>query len=220
MADGYTYSITLDQESYQTGDTINANIQMTNTGSDTIIIISPGWFDLLLIDSAGTAIDGLIFIPIDNTFIIPPADSLTDLMEYPLDNWVVNNSMSTGVYSWLMKPFYNYESNIWDTTLFYYQSTLTVDDDQYMFHEFKINSPYPNPANPTVNISFEIDQDSYVNISVFDLLGCEVTNLSSGVRQSGSHTIKWNMTNHVSGVYIVKYEIDGQFMTRKFALVK
>ncbi len=220
VADGYSYSITLDQEFYQFGDTINASIQMTNTGSDTIIIISPWWFDLLLIDSAGTAIDGLAFIPIDNTFIIPPADSLMDLMEYPLDNWIVNNYMSTGVYSWLMKPFYNYESNIWDTTSFYYQSSLSVEGDPYLINGFIIDSPYPNPANPTVNIAFDLDQESYVRISVFDLLGRELDILLSEELQSGSYKIDWNMINQVSGVYIIKYEIDGHVITRKFALVK
>lgn len=217
--DDYRYAITLDQASYQSGDTILIHCNMTNISSDTIVIISPWWYDLQLIDSSGYMIDGLAFLPIDSTFIIPPADSLTDLMAYRLDNIVVN-TMSSGVYRWLMKPFYDYESNVWDTASFYYQSTLSTDADHHLINDYKIGQLYPNPANPAVNVSFEIYQDSNVDISVFDLLGAEVAKVLSGKLKSGSYTINFDMTNHASGVYLVKYDIDGRLEQRKFSFIK
>ena len=37
--------------------------------------------------------------------------------------------------------------------------------------QFSLESAYPNPFNPTVNIDFEIPEQSDINIKIFDLLG-------------------------------------------------
>ncbi len=123
----YSYSITLDKPEYSIGDTMKANLKMINISNDTINFTAMGWFDWLLIDSIGTAIDGIAFIPIDNYYTINPGDSLTALWKSPF-NTLFWGQLNYGTYYSLMKPFYNYELNEWDTASFTYVEDLAVYD--------------------------------------------------------------------------------------------
>jgi len=53
-------------------------------------------------------------------------------------------------------------------------------------NEYKLNQNYPNPFNPETNIRFEIPKASFVNLSIYDMLGQKVAtlveeNLAGGV---------------------------------------
>ena len=72
--------------------------------------------------------------------------------------------------------------------------------------EYKINNPYPNPFNPVVNLDFEIPMDSHVNISIYDIQGRLVENLSNNQSfERGYHTITWNAENYSSGIYFIRF---------------
>ncbi|MCH7612365.1 MAG: T9SS type A sorting domain-containing protein [Candidatus Marinimicrobia bacterium] len=127
VTDEYSYSITLDKAEYSLGDTMIANLKMINLSNDTINFVYFGWYDWLLIDSSGTDVDGISFIPIDNYYTINPGDSLAEIWVSVLRTWTWDQQIS-GAYHSLMKPFYNYESNDWDTASFKYVENLEIDN--------------------------------------------------------------------------------------------
>jgi len=71
--------------------------------------------------------------------------------------------------------------------------------------EFALHQNYPNPFNPVTKISFDLPQDSKVNLVVYDLLGREVTRLvNNESKVAGNYTYDFNAASLSSGVYFYK----------------
>jgi outer membrane protein assembly factor BamB len=74
---------------------------------------------------------------------------------------------------------------------------------------FSLRPISPNPASGSTSISYDIAQDSNVEISVFDLGGRLVRTLVREQQATGSHAIEWDAKNDqgelvANGVYLVK----------------
>jgi hypothetical protein len=68
---------------------------------------------------------------------------------------------------------------------------------------------YPNPFNPTTQIQYVLPQASRVEITVYSLLGRQITLLESGVKMAGFHETSWNGKNNIgqslpSGTYFYR----------------
>jgi len=71
--------------------------------------------------------------------------------------------------------------------------------------EFALHQNYPNPFNPVTKISFDLPQDSKVNLVVYDLLGREVTRLvNNESKVADNYTYDFNAASLSSGVYFYK----------------
>jgi len=68
---------------------------------------------------------------------------------------------------------------------------------------------YPNPFNPVSNISFNISEESYVKVKIFDLLGRETASLYDGKSGPGSYNYPFNAGLLPSGVYFCKIQVTG-----------
>ncbi|MBK9225815.1 MAG: T9SS type A sorting domain-containing protein [Ignavibacteria bacterium] len=87
--------------------------------------------------------------------------------------------------------------------------------------EFALHQNYPNPFNPATKISFDLPQDSKVNLIVYDLLGREVKRLvNNEFKVAGSYTYDFNGAPLSSGVYFYRIETEGFTNTRRMMLVK
>ena len=93
-----------------------------------------------------------------------------------------------------------------------YYSTIPV--------EFVLDNIYPNPFNPSTNISFAVPIDAHVEISIYDINGRLVKSLVNNVLSAGYYEIEWNASNESSGVYILKMQSDGFIDTQKMMLIK
>lgn len=103
----------------------------------------------------------------------------------------------------------------------YYVSEISgVDDEQKIPFIFELSQNYPNPFNPETNITFSLPDESHVKLRVFNILGQEVASLINEVRNAGVHTIKFNASNLVSGMYIYKIEAGDFVQVKKMLLMK
>ena len=91
--------------------------------------------------------------------------------------------------------------------------------------EFKLNQNYPNPFNPVTNILYNLTEDGFVKITVFDILGNVIKRLVNEVQNSGYKSIQWNATNNQgepvsAGVYLYSFETKDFRQTKKMILLK
>ncbi|OGC90367.1 MAG: hypothetical protein A2W25_02100 [candidate division Zixibacteria bacterium RBG_16_53_22] len=91
---------------------------------------------------------------------------------------------------------------------------------------FELAQNYPNPFNSRTAISFTLSAPAEVELSVYDIAGCQVARLLQGNSNAGSHTAMWDSRdfsgqNVSSGVYFYRLRIDGSAgEARKMLLLK
>lgn len=81
---------------------------------------------------------------------------------------------------------------------------------------YALHEAYPNPFNPTTQISFDLPADGTVSLAVFDVLGRKVADLVNEYRQAGYHTATWDASKTASGVYFVRFTVSGELGTVRF----
>jgi protocatechuate 3,4-dioxygenase beta subunit len=92
------------------------------------------------------------------------------------------------------------------------QSPTAVEDDNGQLPgRFALEQNYPNPFNPTTEIRYVLPQQSSVKVTIYNIIGQEVTRLFEGQQPSGSYVVTWNGTNKSgaavsSGVYFYRLE--------------
>ncbi len=99
---------------------------------------------------------------------------------------------------------------------------VNVNDVTLFPQSFKLESPFPNPFNPTTTVRFNIPVETQfiASLRIYDMTGRVVETLVDDMIEPGMHEIKWNVENHPSGVYFVKM-ISGDFtQTQKLVLMK
>jgi hypothetical protein len=69
-------------------------------------------------------------------------------------------------------------------------------------------------------INYAIAKQGLVKLSVFDILGREVSVLVNEVKAPGHYTIDFNSTGLSSGIYFCKMEAGNFVDTKKLTLIK
>jgi len=78
------------------------------------------------------------------------------------------------------------------------------DDYTQKIKHFTLDQNYPNPFNPTTQIKYSVPKYSYISLKVYNQLGQEVTTISEGYRQAGTHEVTFDGTGLASGVYFYR----------------
>ncbi len=79
---------------------------------------------------------------------------------------------------------------------------------------------FPNPFNPTTNISFELRVASSVNLVVYDITGKTVAELANGWMNPGRHEVTFDASGLASGVYVYQLQADDFRANGKMVLMK
>jgi len=103
-----------------------------------------------------------------------------------------------------------------------------VSDEPSLPKAFALQQNYPNPFNPSTTIEYELPKASEVRLSVYDMLGREVSVLVNERMDAGVHEVKFDGSNLASGVYLYRLQarqIDGgqagdYLDTKRFVLLK
>ncbi|HQO09279.1 MAG TPA: T9SS type A sorting domain-containing protein, partial [Clostridiales bacterium] len=84
----------------------------------------------------------------------------------------------------------------------------------------KLYQNYPNPFNPVTQIRFDLANTSEVKLSVYNVNGQVVAELTNGVMNAGNHSVEFDGSCLNSGVYYYTLVADGKTMTQKMVLTK
>lgn len=87
-------------------------------------------------------------------------------------------------------------------------------------HTFSISQNFPNPFNPSTEISYSIAETGKVSIKVIDVLGNLVNELVNEIQYAGKHNVTFNGSDLSSGVYFCKIVSGNYSKTIKMNLLK
>ena len=88
-----------------------------------------------------------------------------------------------------------------------------------------LSQNFPNPFNPITTLKYELPEDSFVDVTIYDMLGNVVNNLINTNQSSGYKSVQWDATNNQgepvsAGVYIYKIQASDFVDTKKMILLK
>jgi len=104
------------------------------------------------------------------------------------------------------------------------QGSVALDDITFSIEQESAPASsltaYPNPFNPSTTIRFSIEEQGYVQLMVYDVLGREVRRLVDSVQDSGSHEVTFSSGDLPSGTYLYRLETPDGALTQRMLLLK
>ncbi len=86
--------------------------------------------------------------------------------------------------------------------------------------EYSLDVNYPNPFNPTTQISYQLPEGSQVQIVVYDMLGRVVETLVDTAQPAGTFTVSFDAGDLPSGLYLYRITAGSFVQSRKMILMK
>jgi uncharacterized delta-60 repeat protein len=86
--------------------------------------------------------------------------------------------------------------------------------------EFALEQNYPNPFNPSTSIQYRVASISQVILTVYDVLGNEITTLVNEEKPAGHYEVEFYGTTLPSGIYFYKLQTGSFVETKKMILIK
>ena len=190
----------------------NFNGGVYDTATVTKVGTNQLWINLdLLVDSLGTQVAG-------------GPNQWTDLL---MLNFATNNIITVPVVYW----------NVWSNYWHVYDSdnattwaignfdnvsnpTNIEEEPEYVLSKFILSQNYPNPFNPSTTIRYEVPNDSYVSLFVYDMLGNEVRRLVDSEKSTGIYEVNFDAGKLASGVYIYRLSAGEYSETKKMMFMK
>ncbi|MBS1494673.1 MAG: T9SS type A sorting domain-containing protein [Bacteroidetes bacterium] len=119
------------------------------------------------------------------------------------------------------------------TTGSYHYRLKQIDyNGNYEYHElnseiiigvpskFALAQNYPNPFNPSTIINYQLANNSFVSIKIFDISGREVSSLVNEVKDAGYYSVQFDAKSLPSGTYFYKLSTDKFSDVKKMVVVK
>ena len=83
----------------------------------------------------------------------------------------------------------------------------------------------PNPFNPITSFGYDLPEDEFVNITIYDMIGRKVKTLVNSSQTAGYKSVQWNATNDrnepvSAGLYLYTIQAGEFRQTRKMVLLK
>jgi len=106
-----------------------------------------------------------------------------------------------------------------------YVATMTEEILNNIPSVYSLSQNYPNPFNPITKMNYALPKRSRVIISVYNVLGQEVTTLLNKEQDYGYHIVTWNGTDRIgkqvaSGVYFARLTTKNFSQTKKMLMLK
>lgn len=86
--------------------------------------------------------------------------------------------------------------------------------------EYRLEQNFPNPFNPSTMIYFQLPQNQFVSLRVYDILGNLVSELANDNLSAGYHSISFKAENLPSGIYIYRLNAGEFSQTQRMLLQK
>jgi len=152
-----------------------------------------------------------------NTGTAPELGKMSTLLEWhfqdPPDAWEMRRNDRVYEYQENRNPFIDhpeYVSRIWYGT----------DSENTTIQAVTNIELYPNPFNPTLNLSCMLPEDNFLNVNIYNQKGQLIDNISSNYQPSGLWKHTWSNDDLPTGVYLIRFSAGQYSETQKVILLK
>jgi len=90
---------------------------------------------------------------------------------------------------------------------------------------FALHQNYPNPFNPITSLRYDLPEHAKITLTVYDMLGREVTQLVNTTQEPGYRSVQWDATDSFgkivsAGIYLYQVRAGEFVQTKKMVLLK
>jgi hypothetical protein len=107
-----------------------------------------------------------------------------------------------------------------DIEFWHVATDVRIIDSETIPTQFELSHNYPNPFNPSTTICFRLPIASHTDLSIYNILGQQITTLVDEYLPAGEYRVTWDGQNAPSGVYLYKLRADKYTESRKMVLLK
>ena len=90
---------------------------------------------------------------------------------------------------------------------------------------FTLHQNFPNPFNPITTLRYDLPEDNFVMLTVYDMLGREINQLVNTTQEAGFKSVQWDAKDSMgravsAGVYLYQIQAGEFVQTKKMVLLK
>lgn len=86
--------------------------------------------------------------------------------------------------------------------------------------QFELSGNYPNPFNPETTIEYTLNNPGYVTLKIMNISGQTVDTIVNVFQAAGSYKTTWQPRGLPSGLYLYRFAVNGNSVTRKMLFNK
>ncbi len=99
-------------------------------------------------------------------------------------------------------------------------SGVAVDETAALPSTFSLSQNYPNPFNPTTTITYDLPRLSEATLTVYDVLGRQVSLLASGTQPADTYELTFDATELPSGIYFYRLQAGDYVETKRMVVLR
>ncbi len=132
-----------------------------------------------------------------------------------INDWTFADVEINGSYLWALRGMFGnaYRRPVSDLV-------TSVDELPSGLNNFYLGQNYPNPFNPSTTIVYNLNERTYVRLTVYNAVGEEVLSLVNDMQDKGIHKVQFDAGKMTSGIYFYKLTAGGYNQTKKMVLLK
>ena len=105
------------------------------------------------------------------------------------------------------------------------EETFTLERKAIIPISYSLHQNYPNPFNPVTSLRYDLPEQAQVTLTIYNLMGREITQLVNTTQEAGFRSVQWNATDSFgkpvsAGVYLYQIRAGEFVQTKKMVLLK
>ncbi len=85
---------------------------------------------------------------------------------------------------------------------------------------YNLSENYPNPFNPSTLIQYQLPENGFVSLKIYDITGREIASLVNQDQTSGKYAVSFDAADLASGLYLYQLKVNNFTSTKKMMLLK
>jgi hypothetical protein len=91
---------------------------------------------------------------------------------------------------------------------------------EFLPEAYELHQNFPNPFNPTTQITYVLPKSEMATVRVYDMLGQEIQTLVNGNQSAGTHTVTFDAADLSSGIYFYELQTPTHRESKKMLLMR